>query len=59
MRTIGTANLETLSDAELKKLTVNCALDVHEGSVLGDAEYDFAVDTLERFLAERRRRKAA
>lgn len=59
MKTRGTANLELLTDGELKHLLVACCLDVYEGSVLGDDELEFSLGTLDRFMAERQRRTAA
>lgn len=59
MKTRGTANLDLLADGELKHLLAACCLDVYEGAVLGDEELEFALGTLDRFMAERHRRIAA
>lgn len=59
MKTRGTANLDLLTDGELKHLLAACCLDVYEGAVLGDEELEFALGTLDRFMAERQRRIAA
>lgn len=57
MKTRGTADLHRLSDNELRHLIVNAALDIHEASLYGLVEFQFAIGTFDRFREELLRRE--